>query len=135
MQALLDTSLDVARGELQCLIGPSGCGKSTLLSIMGGLIAPTTGTVAVAGKPVRGPMPRDLAFVFQESALFPWNTVLENVVLGMKFQGVAKAERGPRARRALEAVGSLDFAEHYPGPIVGRHAPARGAGPRSQPGD
>jgi NitT/TauT family transport system ATP-binding protein len=119
VQALLDTSLDVARGELLCLIGPSGCGKSTLLGIMGGLFAPTAGTVAVVGKPVRGPMPRDLAFVFQESALFPWNTVLENVVLGMTFQGVAKAERGPRARRALEAVGLLDFAGHYPAQLSG----------------
>jgi NitT/TauT family transport system ATP-binding protein len=90
-----------------------------LLGIMGGLFAPTTGTVAIAGTPVRGPMPRDLAFVFQESALFPWNTVLENVVLGMTFQGVAKAERGPRARRALEAVGLLDFAEHYPAQLSG----------------
>jgi NitT/TauT family transport system ATP-binding protein len=119
VQALLDTSLDVARGELLCLIGPSGCGKSTLLGIMGGLFAPTTGIVAVAGKPVRGPMARDLAFVFQESALFPWNTVLENVVLGMTFQGVAKAERVPRARRALEAVGLLDFAGHYAAQLSG----------------
>src|SRR6202044_260729 len=119
VQELLDTSLDVARGELLCLIGHSGCGKSTLLGIMGGLFAPTAGTVAVVGKPVRGPMPRDLAFVFQESALFPWNTVLENVVLGMTFQGVAKAERGPRARRALEAVGLLDFAGHYPAQLSG----------------
>jgi NitT/TauT family transport system ATP-binding protein len=119
VQALLDTSLDVARGELHCLIGPSGCGKSTLLSIIGGLIAPTAGTVTVSGKPVRGPMPRDLAFVFQESALFPWNTVLDSIVLGMTFQGVAKAERGPRARRALEAVGLDDFAEHYPAQLSG----------------
>ena len=119
VQALLDTSLDVSRGELQCLIGPSGCGKSTLLNIIGGLIAPIAGTVTVAGKPVRGPMPRDLAFVFQESALFPWNTVFENIVLGMTFQGVAKAQRRNRARRALEAVGLVDFAEHYPGQLSG----------------
>jgi NitT/TauT family transport system ATP-binding protein len=65
VQALLHTSLDVARGELHCLIGPSGCGKSTLLGVMGGLTRPSTGTVTVAGRPVRGPMPRDLAFVFQ----------------------------------------------------------------------
>ena len=82
VQALLNTSLDVARGELHCLIGPSGCGKSTLLSVIGGLTKPSTGTVTVAGKPVHGPMPRDLAYVFQENALFPWNTVFENVVLG-----------------------------------------------------
>ena len=119
VKALHETSLDVTRGELLCLIGQSGCGKSTLLNVMGGLIAPTTGDVTLAGKPVHGPMPRDLAFVFQESALFPWNTVLENIVLGMTFQGVAKAERGARARRALEAVGLLDFAEHYPAELSG----------------
>ena len=116
---LQNTSLDVARGELHCLIGPSGCGKSTLLSVIGGLTTPTTGTVTVAGKPVRGPMPRDLAFVFQENALFPWNTVFENIVLGMKFQGVPKSERNERARRALEAVGLDGFAEHFPGQLSG----------------
>jgi NitT/TauT family transport system ATP-binding protein len=119
VQALLNTSLDVVRGELHCLIGPSGCGKSTLLSVIGGLTKPTTGTVTVAGKPVRGPMPRDLAYVFQENALFPWNTVFENVMLGMKFQGVPKAERNERARRALEAVGLETFAEHFPGQLSG----------------
>jgi len=119
VQALLNTTLDVARGELHCLIGPSGCGKSTLLSVIGGLIKPTTGSVAVAGKPVRGPMPRDLAFVFQESALFPWNTVYENILLGMKFQGVTKAQRQERARRAIEAVGLDGFAEYFPGQLSG----------------
>src|SRR6266852_1308988 len=119
VRALRDTSLDVARGELLCLIGPSGCGKSTLLNVIGGLMAPTTGTVEVAGKRVAGPMPRDIAFVFQENALFPWNTVLENVVLGMVFQGVPRAERETRARRSLEAVGLKDFTQHYPGQLSG----------------
>ena len=119
VQALMDTSLDLARGELLCLIGPSGCGKSTLLSIVGGLTTPTTGTVTVFGKPVRGPMPRDLSFIFQENALFPWNTVLENVLLGMTFQGVARRDRQDRARRALEAVGLTTFADHYPAQLSG----------------
>src|ERR1700733_11597262 len=83
VRALLDTSLDINRGELLCLIGPSGCGKSTLLNVIGGLLTPSGGAVAVAGKPVRGPMAPDIAFVFQENALFPWNTVVENVRLGM----------------------------------------------------
>jgi len=119
VQALLNSSLDVARGELLCLIGPSGCGKSTLLNIMGGLVTPTTGSVSVGGKRVNGPMPHDLAFVFQESALFPWNTVFENIVLGMTFQGVPKGEREDRARRALAAVGLDQFAGHYPGQLSG----------------
>jgi NitT/TauT family transport system ATP-binding protein len=119
VQALCNTSLDVARGELQCFIGPSGCGKSTLLSIMGGLMTPTSGTVTVADKAVHGPMPHDLAFVFQDNALFPWNTVLENIMLGMKFQGVAKVDRRDRARRALEAVGLDAFAGHFPKQLSG----------------
>jgi NitT/TauT family transport system ATP-binding protein len=119
VRALAATSLDVVRGELMCLIGPSGCGKSTLLNVMGGLMAPSAGSVAVLGKPVRGPLPRDIAFVFQESALFPWNTVIENIELGMTFQGVAKSERAPRAARALEAVGLKGFADHYPSQLSG----------------
>jgi NitT/TauT family transport system ATP-binding protein len=119
VQALLDTSLDVQRGELLCLIGPSGCGKSTLLNVIGGLTTPSTGSVTVFGKTVRGPMPRDLSFIFQENALFPWNTVLENVVLGMTFQGVPASERAGRARRALEAVGLGEFGTHYPSQLSG----------------
>src|SRR6266403_5094767 len=119
VRALRDTSLDVARGELLCLIGPSGCGKTTLLNVMGGLMAPTAGAVDVAGKRVAGPMPRDIAFVFQENALFPWNTVFENVNLGMVFQGVPRPEREARAQRALAAVGLKDFAQHYPAQLSG----------------
>jgi NitT/TauT family transport system ATP-binding protein len=119
VRALADTSLDIARGELLCLIGPSGCGKSTLLNVIGGLLTPTNGTVHVAGKPVRGPMPHEIAYIFQENALFPWNTVDENVRLGMLFQGVPKAEHAARARKALEAVGLAEFADHYPGQLSG----------------
>jgi NitT/TauT family transport system ATP-binding protein len=119
VRALLDTSLDIRRGELLCLIGPSGCGKSTLLSIMGGLMEPASGTVEVGSKPVRGPMPQEIAFVFQENALFPWSTVIENVKLGMMFQGVRKGEREKRAKLSLEAVGLSDFADYYPGQLSG----------------
>ncbi len=119
VRALLDTSLDIQRGELLCLIGPSGCGKSTLLNMIGGLLEPSSGTVEVAGKPVRGPLPRDIAFVFQENALFPWCTVIENVKLGMVFQGVAKSEQDARARKSIEAVGLKDFMNHYPAQLSG----------------
>jgi NitT/TauT family transport system ATP-binding protein len=119
VRALAGTSLDVLRGELLCLIGPSGCGKSTLLNVIGGLMAPSGGSVSVLGKAVRGPLPRHIAFVFQESALFPWNTVIENIELGMTFQGVPKPARAERARRALETVGLMDFAQHYPAQLSG----------------
>jgi NitT/TauT family transport system ATP-binding protein len=119
VRALRDASIDVAQGELMCLIGPSGCGKSTLLSVIGGLTQPTSGTVGVLGRRVRGPMPRDIAFVFQENALFPWSTVLANIELGMIFQGVAKSARAPRAKAALAAVGLDEFAHHYPAQLSG----------------
>src|ERR1700681_762037 len=119
VRALLDTSLDIRRGELLCLIGPSGCGKSTLLSIIGGLLEPSAGTIEVGSQRVRGPMPQEIAFVFQENALFPWSTVIENVRLGMLFQGVAKSEHATRAQKSLEAVGLADFAHHYPGQLSG----------------
>jgi NitT/TauT family transport system ATP-binding protein len=119
VRALLNTNLDIQRGELLCLIGPSGCGKSTLLNMIGGLLMPSSGVVEVGSKQVRGPMPRDIAFVFQENALFPWCSVIENVKLGMVFQGVPKAEQEARARKALEAVGLADFMGHYPAQLSG----------------
>src|SRR4029079_16288746 len=126
VRALRDTSLDITRGELLCLIGPSGCGQSTLLNVVGGLMAPTTGTSGFCEQEVAGPMSRDIACVFQENALFPWNTVFENVNLDMVFQGVPPAEREARAQRSLEAVGLKDFAQHYPGQLSGgmRHRAA-----------
>lgn len=117
--ALESASLTVARGELVSLIGPSGCGKSTLLNVMGGLTPPSSGGVWIDGAPVRGPLPGKVTFVFQENALFPWRTVLDNVKLGMAFQGVPKAERKDRAREALEAVGLAEFADHYPSQLSG----------------
>ena len=103
--ALDNVSLDIRRGEFVCLLGPSGCGKSTLLNIVGGLVAPTQGEVTVDGRPVRGePLPHEVSFVFQESTLFPWYTILENFRIALKFQGVAKAERDarrwPRSKRS-----------------------------------
>jgi NitT/TauT family transport system ATP-binding protein len=119
VRALLNTNLDIQRGELLCLIGPSGCGKSTLLNMIGGLLMPIGGVVEVGGKVVRAPLPREIAFVFQENALFPWCSVIENVKLGMVFQGVAKVGQEERARKSLEAVGLKDFLNHYPAQLSG----------------
>jgi NitT/TauT family transport system ATP-binding protein len=119
VRALCDTSLEIFRGELLCLIGPSGCGKSTLLNIIGGLVKPSAGSVEVGRVPVAGPLPNEIAFVFQENALFPWSTVIENVEVGMLFQGVSKPEREKRAKNSLEAVGLADFTNHYPRQLSG----------------
>ncbi len=85
VRALAETSIDIRRGELVCLIGPSGCGKSTLLSMIGGLLTPQTGKVVVDGAAVREPMPAKIAFVFQENSLFPWSTIRQNIEIGMVF--------------------------------------------------
>ncbi len=113
--ALDNISLDIARGEFVCLLGPSGCGKSTLLNIVGGLFDPTSGDVLVGGRRVDGaPIPDEIAFVFQESTLFPWYTVIENFRIALKFQGAPKSEWDDRAMAALRAVGMASFAQHYP---------------------
>jgi NitT/TauT family transport system ATP-binding protein len=119
VETLDNVSLDVRKGELLGLIGPSGCGKSTLLNIIGGLVQPTSGDVRINNQPIRGPSPKEIAFVFQENTLFPWNTILENVKVALEFQGVASASRKDRAMEAIEAVGLADFANNYPHQLSG----------------
>src|SRR5882724_4982754 len=114
VQALDDVSLEIRKGEFVCLLGPSGCGKSTLLSIIGGMLAPTAGSVSVAGAPVNRPRPHDIAYVFQESTLLPWYTILENFRLALKFRGIDDPSWRERAMQALSAVGMEQFANHYP---------------------
>jgi NitT/TauT family transport system ATP-binding protein len=112
--ALDDVSLDVRRGEFLTLLGPSGCGKSTLLNIIGGLLAPSEGVVAVQESEVRAPLPHKIAFVFQESTLFPWYTVAENFGIAFKYRGIARSEWRDRAAKALKSVGMGNFIDHYP---------------------
>ena len=82
--AFRDISFSVGPGEFIALIGPSGCGKSTLLHIMAGLSEPTAGTVSLNGRPIVGPH-SEMMYVFQQytKSIFPWKTVLENVLLGV----------------------------------------------------
>jgi NitT/TauT family transport system ATP-binding protein len=115
--ALDNVSLDVRRGEFLTLLGPSGCGKSTLLNIIGGLVLPSQGEVSVRGTIVRRPSPEKIAFVFQESTLFPWYSVAENFGIAFKYGGVARNEWRERTMTALQSVGMRDFADHYPGQL------------------
>ena len=117
--ALDQATLSVGTGELVSLIGPSGCGKSTLLNIMAGLARASSGDVVIDGEPVRGPLPKKVAFVFQENTLMPWRTALDNIVLGLAFQGASKAGRVVRAKAALASVGMSEFAGHYPRQLSG----------------
>ena len=110
VEALADIDLRIGEGEFVCLVGPSGCGKTTLLNLVAGIERPDEGEVLIDGRAVRGPGP-DRAVMFQEAALFPWLTVVENVEFGLSMQRVKKHERRRRARRWLEAVGLLRFAD------------------------
>ena len=116
--ALSDISLDVADGEFVSVLGPSGCGKSTLLYIVGGFVTPTEGAVRVKDKPVTGPGP-DRGPVFQEFALFPWKTVLGNVMYGLIEQGVARSRGRERARALIEMVHLKGYENFYPKELSG----------------
>jgi NitT/TauT family transport system ATP-binding protein len=114
LSALKDVSFDVAKGEFVTLLGPSGCGKSTLLNIIGGLLQPSEGSVQVHDTPVRKPLPGQIAYVFQESTLFPWYTVEENFAINFRYRGVPRVEWKSRTLAALGSVGMQEFGAHYP---------------------
>ena len=116
--ALSDISLSVPDGEFVSILGPSGCGKSTLLYIVGGFVAPSSGTVRIDGKPVTGPGP-DRGPVFQEFALFPWKTVLGNVSYGLLHQGETRAAAEAKARALLAMVHLDGYESFYPKELSG----------------
>lgn len=117
--ALDDLSLTVERGKLTVLVGPSGCGKSTLANIAAGYDKPTEGKVLIDGKPVTG-SGRDRIMVFQETALWPWMTVIKNATFGpAMLGGMAKEEAEAKAMRLLEKVGLKDFKDKYPAQLSG----------------
>jgi len=116
--ALQDIDLEVAPGELVCLLGPSGCGKSTLLNAIAGFTPPTSGTLLVSGRPITGPGP-DRAMVFQEYALFPWMTVEANVAFGLELQGVPARAIGERVGGLLRQLGLSEFRDRFPKELSG----------------
>jgi NitT/TauT family transport system ATP-binding protein len=116
IQALDRISLQVAAGEFLCIVGPSGSGKSTLLRVLAGLLPQSAGDVHIAADRPGTPL---TAMVFQEHALLPWRTVLDNVTFGLENRGVGRSERQARAREMLALVGLTRFARHYPHQLSG----------------
>jgi NitT/TauT family transport system ATP-binding protein len=116
--ALRDVSLEVQAGEFISLVGASGCGKTTLLRIVDGLVPPSRGEVLVNGKVVTKPGP-DRGFVFQQDALFPWRTVLDNILFGLEVQGKVKRDARARADALIRLVGLGGFAQHFPHELSG----------------
>lgn len=119
--AVSDANLEIARGTFVTIVGPSGCGKSSLLLSIAGLVTPAAGCVHVNGKPVSRPG-RDRAVVFQDFALMPWRTVIENVRFGLELQrlrGLTAEDLTARARRYVELVGLKGFEQYHPHQLSG----------------
>ncbi len=142
--AVDDVNLTLPKGDLLGLLGPSGCGKTTLLRLIAGFERPQAGTIEVAGRSVCGqgqwcpPERRDVGVVFQDYALFPHLTVLDNVAFGLKSLArhgkLATAQIQEEAQRAIALVGLNGFAQRYPHELSGgqqqRVALARAIAPR-----
>jgi NitT/TauT family transport system ATP-binding protein len=116
--ALSDISLAIDEGAFVSILGPSGCGKSTLLYVVGGFVTPTSGSAKIKGQTITGPGP-DRGPVFQEFALFPWKTVLGNVMYGPRQQGVRATEAEAQSRALIEMVGLKGYENFYPKELSG----------------
>ena len=116
--ALERISFAVDEGEFVAVVGPSGCGKSTLLKILAGLLSPSGGSASLRGSVIQGPR-RDIGVVFQAPVLFPWRTVLDNVLLPIDVQGLGRERFMPAAMDLLALVGLREFERRYPWELSG----------------
>jgi NitT/TauT family transport system ATP-binding protein len=116
--AVRDLSLTVRAGEFVAVVGPTGCGKSTTLSLVSGLEPASAGAVAVHGRPVVG-IPPGVGYMFQNDAVLPWRSVLDNVATGPRYRGAARREARAKARDWVERVGLGGFESYYPHQLSG----------------
>jgi NitT/TauT family transport system ATP-binding protein len=116
--AVRDISFDVGVGSFLSIVGPSGCGKSTILNAIAGLLVPAEGTVEIFDAPLSG-LNRRSAYMFQQDALLPWKSVLDNVMLGLTFRNVAAKIAEQRAREWIHRVGLDGFADAFPYQLSG----------------
>jgi NitT/TauT family transport system ATP-binding protein len=118
VDAILDATFSVQNGEFVSLVGPSGCGKSTLLKIIAGLLPFDRGAVQVGGAPARAGR-EEVGIMLQSAVLFPWRTVMQNVLLPVEVFHRDRATGRARAREILELVGLATFSEKYPKELSG----------------
>ena len=111
-------NLDVQNKEFVCILGSSGCGKTTLLRLIAGLDTARSGTILLDGEEMKGPSSK-VGFVFQEYSLFPWRSVIDNIVFGLEMKGIGKEERYRIAERYLELVNLTQFRANYPVELSG----------------
>ncbi len=116
--AMDDISCTINDREFVAIIGPSGCGKSTFLYLIAGFEKPTSGVLTIDGREVVKPGP-DRGVVFQEFVLFPWRTVLGNIILGLELQNVPRKEAEERARKWIRLTGLSGFEDAYPSTLSG----------------
>lgn len=116
--AVRDIDIQVGNGEFVAIVGPTGCGKSTVLNAVAGLLTPASGGISIDGTPVKG-VQESVGYLFQQDALLPWKTALQNVELGLRFRGVAAKEREEKARAWLAKVGLSGFEHRYPHQLSG----------------
>jgi len=116
--AIHDISFEVPRGQFVALVGPTGCGKSSVLNLVAGLLQPSSGTIRAAGHPLES-VNRNAAYMFQNDALLPWKTALENIMFGPLLRGTPKIQAAKDANLWLERVGLRGLAGRYPAQLSG----------------
>ena len=114
-----ECSFSAAPGELTVLVGPAGSGKTTLINLIAGYDAPTDGQILVDGQPLRPESSTERLVVFQENALWPWMSVLDNVAFGPRVRGADARQTREEAQRILEHFGLGGFLKHYPSQLSG----------------
>lgn len=120
LRVIDDVSFAIKDGEFVAIVGPSGCGKTTMMNMVAGFVRPTSGKVLLDGKPILGPG-QDRGVIFQDYGVFPWLTVEQNILFGMKLKSskIASHERESFKDRYLKLMGLSDFAKAFPRTLSG----------------